>query len=115
MNEFHALLGIAVVVLNVAAGLRGLMPPRGREPQPNTLAGWAHGALTIQVASGFFLFTAAAEGPGVLHYLLPGAALAAVFGARLVDGLGRERAIGIASLFAAAASLFAFLSGTGGG
>ncbi|MBI2237583.1 MAG: hypothetical protein HYU54_03540 [Actinobacteria bacterium] len=65
----------------------------------------------IQIASGFFLFTATSEGPGLWHYVLPGLAVVAIFGARSTNGDGRIRAIGAASLFAAAASVFSYLTG----
>ncbi len=110
MNGLHMFLGLAVVGLNGFAGVRGLVLRRSGEADA-ALVVWAHGALAIQVASGFFLFTGSSEGPGLWHYILPGASLAAVVAARAANGDARVLAIGAASLFAAAAATFAYLTG----
>jgi len=110
VTQFHVLLGTAVLVLNGVGG--GLAIARGPdEPDLPAVAVWGHVALVVQFASGFFLFTATSDDPGILHSVLPGAAVAAIALARGVGGEGRNKAIGIASLAAAAAALYALVSG----
>lgn len=111
MTGFHVFLGIAVVALNGIAGVRGLIL-RKAGPTDQAIAGWALGTLVIQAASGMFLLTATSEGPGVVHIALPLAAIAAILGARAMKGEGRATAMGVAYLFAAAASLVTWLTGT---
>lgn len=110
MIGFHGFLGLAVVLLNGATGVRGLMY-RSRGPVDPALAGWAHGALGLQVASGFFLLTSTTQGIGVWHLALPTAALAGVFGARAIRGDRKHLAVAAASLVAAGVSLLAYLTG----
>ena len=110
MTRFHILLGTAVLVLNGVGG--GLAIARGpEEPDLPAVAVWGHIALAVQLASGFFLFTSTSDDPGILHYVLPGASVAGIALARGVRGDGRNRAVGIASLAAAAVALFALVSG----
>jgi len=111
VTGFHAFLGFAVVALTGIAGVRGLIL-RKAGPTDQAIAGWALGTLVIQTASGMFLLTATSEGPGVLHIALPLAAIAAILGARAMRGDARTTAMGAAYLFAAVASLVAWLTGT---
>lgn len=110
MIGFHGFLGLAVVLLNGATGVRGLLY-RSRGPVDPALAGWAHGTLGIQVASGFFLLTSTTQGIGLLHLALPTAALAGVLGARAVRDERKHLAVAVASLAAAGASLLAYFTG----
>ena len=109
MTLFHLVLGVAVVLLNAAAGVRLLLEKHTEGDA--VLAGWAHAALGLQAASGFFLFTATEEGPGILHVILPIAALGGVIAARVMSDTSTSRAVGAASLVAAGTSVFAFVTG----
>lgn len=109
MNGFHFFLGIAVVLLNVAAGLRALTKRNVR--QQDAIAAWAIGTLGLQIASGMFLLTSIVRGPGVLHVILPIVGLFAVLGARAIKTDVRAVGVGGAHLFAATVSVLAFVSG----
>ncbi len=108
MTLFHLVLGIAVVVLCLAAGVLGLLKRWG--PRARAVAGWALGTLVIQAASGMFLLTAT-ESVEVVHVLLPLAGLAAVLGARAVRSEAAVTMAGAAYLFAAVMAVVSFLTG----
>lgn len=110
MNGFHLVLGLVVVLLNGTGGVVALVR-QGEADEVPSIASLGHVALVIQLASGFFLFTATTQGPGIGHYVLPAVALAAIVAARALDGDRRIRAVGAASLLAAAISVFAFVTG----
>lgn len=108
MNLLHVVLGGAVVLLNGVGGVQALVRGAGEVPG---MASWGHGALGVQLASGFFLLTGTTGGPGVAHVALPFGALAMVLGVRVLEGPARLRAIGAASLLAAGLSAVVFTLG----
>jgi len=112
VTGFHLVLGAAVVLLCLAAGVLGLLKRSGRREA--AIGAWALGALIIQVATGMFLLTAA-ESVEVVHVLLPSAGLAVVLGARAVKSEAGATMMGAAYLFAAATAVVAFLTGVAAG
>ncbi len=114
MVGFHALLGAAVVLLNLIVGIRGFVIEKSDESQ-QALAGFAHGALALQILAGFMLFTADTKGPGFVHYALPIAALVAVLAARAVPQPAKTKAVAGASIFAALAAAAAYATGAAKG
>lgn len=107
MVGFHAVLGVAVVVLNVLGGAWLLL----RRPGAWSVAGLAHAALAIQLVSGFFILTATSGGLGNWHPLVPTFGFVLVMAARAVRGPARQQAVGVASLLAAAAAVFSLVGG----
>lgn len=111
MGALHALVGLAVVGLNATVGVLGLRPLKDRE-RFWSIAGFAHGALALQVVTGFFLVTSTiGDSLGAAHTFAPAAALAGVLGARSVKGEGRVRAVAIVSLLVVAIAVWAFVTG----
>lgn len=109
MTLVHRLLGLVTILLNLAC-LRGLA---GKEdPEFWRLANLAHGALLLQIVSGFFLLTGT-MGLSLWHYLLPTASALLVGLARAVRGSLRPRAVALASLLVAGAGVYSYLTGVG--
>ena len=107
VEPFHILLGTAVAVVSLVAGV-GAFTPRGEERFWGT-AGLAHGLLGLQVASGFFLMTN--EPMSAAHAGPPVAALAGILVVR-ANSHDRPKWVVASSLlgFAGAAVAFAPVS-----
>ncbi len=110
MTFFHALLGAAVILLNGATGVDGLVLHDDGE-RFWQVGGLAHGALALQLVSGFFLLTGTTRGLTFLHILLPAVAFVLVMIARSRDDEQRGRLVAFASLLACAVAVFAYASG----
>lgn len=112
MNVFHLVLGVGVVASCLTAGVLGLMGRTGA--RESTIGGWAIGTLVIQSATGMFMLTATSEAPA-LHVVLALAGLAVVLLVRLALPDAKPSTTGAAFLFAAVASVVAFLIGVAAG
>jgi hypothetical protein len=111
MGAFHGLIGVAVVGLNLTVGVLGFRTKTDRD-RFWSLAGFAHGALALQVVTGFFLITSTiGDKLGPAHTFAPAVALAGVLAARNVKGEGRVRAVAAASLIVVAIAVWAFVTG----
>ncbi|HLF41290.1 MAG TPA: hypothetical protein VI854_07430 [Acidimicrobiia bacterium] len=114
MIFFHALVGVAVLVTNGGAAVCGLVP-RWDEEQFWRLSGAGLATLGLQVASGFFALTSTTAELGVVHFVLPLAALAGIVLARSSDSDRRARVAAVAALGAFVAASAALVTGLSGG
>jgi len=116
---FHYVLGVAVIAINLVAGLWGIAIWRRWLPTGRAYAQVLAASQTVivgQALIGLLLLSQNLRAPEELHYvygLLPAALVVFAYSARRADERRNILIFAIASVLAAALSIRAFMSGGG--